>query len=249
MLGVDGAAGVGQLPRQMRRAGGIAEQQRQRLFVVDEVAGGIGFGDGASRCDGFLVVARMLDHLDAASAQAVLLPLLGIGRHVDDRLETQRRRHHADRQAQVAGRADRDLVRSEQRAGFGRGEGAVVGGIQQVVSTGQRLRMLQHFMNAAARLDRAGDRQRMVALDHQHAGIGRQAERPLQSRHGDQVGFDAAGTGFEFGKQPCQQRCEAGKPVGGGRDISRANAVECRTGAAVGCARGRPEHGPPGLQL
>ncbi|MNV64575.1 hypothetical protein D3C71_1572240 [compost metagenome] len=70
----------------------------------------IGLDLAAAGRHGFFVIPLMFDHLDAASAQARLLPFLGIRRHVHGGTKPQRRRDHANRQAQVAGRAHGHLV-------------------------------------------------------------------------------------------------------------------------------------------
>ena len=69
----------------------------------------------AAAGNGQFVITRVLHHLDAALAQALLLPFLGIGGHVHHGTKAQRRCQYANGHAQVTGRAHRNLVAGKQR--------------------------------------------------------------------------------------------------------------------------------------
>ena len=71
-------------------------------------------------------VAAALGAPFAVRAQAILLPLPRLGRHVHRDLKAQLRAHDADRQPQVAGGAHRDAVAAKERAQLGRGQLAVI---------------------------------------------------------------------------------------------------------------------------
>ena len=66
---------------------------------------------------------------------------------------------------------------------------------------GEPLGELQHFVDAAACLDRAGHGQAVVRLDPQRAENFRQAERRAQFRNRQQRRFDAAGGRLQFREQ------------------------------------------------
>ncbi|MNC49096.1 hypothetical protein D3C75_982480 [compost metagenome] len=81
-------------------------------------------------------------------------------------LETQPGAHDADRQAEVAGRADRNLVLAEELPGLVAGQFPVIAvEVDQAGLQGQVFGMLEHFMNTAAGLDRTRDRQLAVGLE------------------------------------------------------------------------------------
>ncbi|MNQ80171.1 hypothetical protein D3C85_951370 [compost metagenome] len=137
-----------------------------RVFIVDEVAGRIAFRLLASRFHGHAVVGRVLDDGDAVAAQFVLLPLPRVGRHVDGGTKAQARAHDADRQTQVARRADGDRILAEKRPYGVAGQQAVIIAVfQQTRVQRQHFRVFQHFIDAAARLDRAGNGQMAILLE------------------------------------------------------------------------------------
>ena len=201
--GVNHHTQLGQLCLQVHSGGAVARKQRERTLVVDKVAMRIARGLLAARGHGFGVIARVLHHRHPALAQALFFPVLGVGRHVNSRLKTQRRGHHTDAQAQVARGADRDLVLAEQNAGRRAGQHGVVvsARLQQPVLQRQGFGQLQHLMDAAARLDGPGHRQAVVGLDQQAPEVGRQAQRRLQRGHGQQSRLDDAPGGLKFRKK------------------------------------------------
>ncbi len=113
----------------------------------------------------------MLDDPGPEFAEALLLPGLGIVRHVHLDLEAEGAAHHADAEAEIAGAADRDRVPGEE---FAEGSGCErrVGqaGPQQPRRPGQRLGIGQDLVDPAPRLDAAGNRQIVVGLDPDGAG-------------------------------------------------------------------------------
>ncbi|MDT4872646.1 hypothetical protein FQZ97_1078430 [compost metagenome] len=172
MLRIDADRRGGELLLQALRGDGIAEEQAGRVFIVDEVAARIGAGLLAPLGHRDAVVAGVLDHADAVGAQLVLLPLAGIGGHVHRGLKTQACADDANRQAEIAGRADGDLVAAEEGPGRVAVEHAViVGWLQQACGQRQLLGMFEHFIDAATRLDRTGDGQVAVLLEPQHAAV------------------------------------------------------------------------------
>ena len=119
--------------------------------------------------------------LDAAHAQPLLLPFLGVAGHVHRGTEAQRRGHDADGHAQVAGGAYAHAVAAEHRAcrGLGQPQRALAGA-QQLLLQCDAFGELQHLVEAPARLDRTGHRQRMVGLDPPGAALGGPAHGLLQ---------------------------------------------------------------------
>ena len=212
-----------------------------RVALGLPAAGGHGFG----------VVAGVFHHRHAALAQAFFFPVLGVGRHVHGGLKPQRRGHHANAQAQVAGGADRDLVLAEQGAGRRAGQHRVVVSalLQQPVLQRQGFSQLQHLMDAATRLDGPGHRQAVVGLDQQTPEIGRQTQRRLQRGHGQQRRLDDAASGLKFREKGLHDRLEQRKacqrPFGIFKTNVRAFAGEVgHSGQAVGgAARVEPQQG------
>ncbi|CUJ11698.1 Uncharacterised protein [Achromobacter xylosoxidans] len=235
MLGIDHDAGLRDLVAQPQRRRRVAQEQRGRALVVDEVAARIGLDLAAAGGHGLFVIAGVFHHLDAPGAQARLLPCLGVGRHVHGGAKAQRRSDHADGQAQVAGRSDGHLVLRETGAGRGRGELAVIiAGRDQALRPRQLLGEFQHLMNAATRLDRTGHRQRVVGLDPQASAIRRQAQRLLHGGGLAQRRLDHAGRGFQFGEQLRQQRREAREAVVGRLHVGQAEGDAGVGRAAIG---------------
>ncbi|MNZ92189.1 hypothetical protein D3C78_1112040 [compost metagenome] len=169
------------------------------------MAEGIRVRRGTAGGDRAGIVAFVLDHLHATRAQPLLFPLLGVGGHVHLGTETQRRSHGADRQAQVAGRADGDRMAREQRAGFRAGQAAIARlGRDEAVFQGQSLGELDDFMGAASSLHRSCHGQLVVRLDEQAAACQRDVQGQLQLGYRLQGGFDLAG-GF---LQPVAKYCQ-----------------------------------------
>ena len=149
---------------------GVAHEQIPRAFIIDEVGVGL-LRFLAPRGDGLAVIPAVLHDLRAPGAQQVLLPLLGIRRHVHGDAKAEPRAHDADAEPQIAGGAHHDLLAGQQVSYLITLEGAVVVFLmQQPCVNGETLGMLEHFMDAAARLDRTRDGQGVVTLDHQAAG-------------------------------------------------------------------------------
>ncbi|MNM62943.1 hypothetical protein D3C81_742940 [compost metagenome] len=169
------------------------------------MAEGISLRRGTAGGDRTGIVAFVLDHLHATRAQPFFFPLLGISGHVHLGTETQRRGYGADRQAQVAGRADGDRVAREQRAGFRAGQAAIVRvWSDEAVLQRQSLGELDDFMSAATSLHRSCHGQLVVRLDEQAAACQRDVQGQLQLGYRLQGGFDLAG-GF---LQPVAKYCQ-----------------------------------------
>ncbi len=84
----------------------------------------------------------------------------------DDRVEAEHRGHDADGKAEVAGAADGDGVLREQFTRLACNEfERIATRCDQAVFDGQLLGVREHLVDAAARLDRAGDRQGVVGFD------------------------------------------------------------------------------------
>ncbi len=177
MFRVDAHAGLIQLLLEPFRRDRVAQEQMRRVLVIDEIAAGVGLGLAASLLDRDAVVRFVLDHGHAAGAQLVLLPLPRVRRHVDAGLEAELGAHDADRQPEVAGRADRDLVLAKELTrGVARQHLVAVARADQSGLQREVLGMLEHLVDAAARLDRARDRQFVVGLEpelaaHRQAGL------------------------------------------------------------------------------
>jgi hypothetical protein len=225
---------------QVQRRGAVAQQQGQRTLVIDEMAERVLCRLGAAGRHRRLVVAGMLHHLYAALAQALLLPFLGLQRHMHHGREAQGRRGHAYGQAQVAGGAHGHRMARKQGARRRTGQGQIVvrPGLRayQSMPQGQALGKLQHLMHAAARLDGAGHGQQMVGLEPQTPLPDMQAGRRQQRR------LDHARRGLQLGEQARQQRRETRKPRRGGARIVQAD------GAAGHRLRPGKHRLPPGVE-
>ena len=106
-----------QLARQPLRGHGIAQEEVPGVLIIHEIARRVGVGKRPAVLHRLAVVGGIFDDLDPAAAEQVLLPLLGVGRHVHDDPKADRRAHDPDAHAQVAGRADLDRVAAEYLAG------------------------------------------------------------------------------------------------------------------------------------
>ncbi len=207
-VAVDGDAGLGQLPREILGRRSVAMEERQRVLVVNEEVAWVPCRHVAARSERSGVVARVLDHRNAARAQPILLPGLCLRRHMHGGGEAQRRRHDADAEAEIAGRADTDFV---ERKGFARrrvGERGIVCVHEQAGGDGDALGDLQHRVEAAARLDGPRDRQGVIRLDHQPTAGAIQAERAPQHADVDQGRVDPAVCRYRLGEQPGEERSE-----------------------------------------
>ncbi|MNV35324.1 hypothetical protein D3C71_1267700 [compost metagenome] len=177
----------------------------------------------------------MLHHLHPALAQAVLLPLLGIGRHVHRALEAQGRCHHANAHPQVAGGAHRHLVAAQHLAGGRGGQRTVItAGLYQPMLQRQPLGKLQHLVHAAPGLDRARHRQAVIGLDEQAPLPLGQTERRLQRDGGQQRRLHYAPGGSQLREHLRQQARKTGQPVGGGLRIIQTNAAPQRLQSSRG---------------
>ncbi|MNR40153.1 hypothetical protein D3C85_1584150 [compost metagenome] len=89
------------------------------------------------------------------------------------RLEAELGTHDADGEPEVACGTDRDLVVAEELASRIRCQSLVViADADQPSLQGKVFRMLEHFMDATARLDRSGDGQIAVRLEPERATAG-----------------------------------------------------------------------------
>ncbi|MNQ97584.1 hypothetical protein D3C85_1132400 [compost metagenome] len=219
MLGVDLYALRCQLALQALGRHGVTEEQVQRVFIIDKMAVRVGLGLLAPLLHRHAVVGAVLTHLDTAGAQAILLPLAGIGGHVHRGLEAQARTDDADRQAQVAGGADRHTVLAKKGPGLIAVElGVAIARLQQATGQGQVFGVLEHFIDAAAGLDRTGNWQQVVGLEPQGTGW-RQllfgTEHRLQGMQRQQRRFDDAGNGCGLGEGRGDERGKAFEPGAG----------------------------------
>ncbi len=141
--------GCSELPLQVEGRGRIAQEQLDRILVVDEMrvaASGISV---ARRRDRRTVIAAMLDHAGAEFPQAFLLPGLGIVRHVNFHREAERPSHQSDTEAEIAGAADRDDVTAKQVAKFRVREGRIGSALGEKSGLrGQRLGVGQDLVDA-----------------------------------------------------------------------------------------------------
>ena len=176
----------------------VAEEQIDRVFIVDKMATRVGLSLLATLGHGHAVITFVFDHRHAMGAQFVFLPLPGIGRHMHGHLKAQRSTHDADRHAEIAGGADGDFVLAKKGPGLvAVQQRVVVVELNQATGQGQVFGMLEHFIDPAAGLDRAGDGQMAVALEPQRAIEALPvtlAEQRLQMRQGQDVRLDNAST-------------------------------------------------------
>ncbi|MOA08057.1 hypothetical protein D3C78_1277930 [compost metagenome] len=145
-----------------------------------------------------------------------------------DRLEAEPGAHDADGQAEVAGGADRDPVLAEEPARLVAVQGFVaVAAADQPGTQGQVFGVLEHLVDAAASLDRAGDGQLVVGLEPQRAAV-RQAgflqQQTLQLVQGHDCRFDDPARGRGFREDPGEVWGKALQPGAGLCDVLRAQA-------------------------
>ena len=159
-----------QLYRQPSGRHGVAQKQVHRLLVVHKIAARVRVRQTAALFDRLAVVGAILHHRHAAASQQVLFPLPGVCRHMDHRMEPQGRGHDADAHPQVACGAYLDGIAAEEIPAAGVRQLVIaVPRHEQAVLQGQVLRMLEHLINAAPGLDRAGNGQMAVLLEQQAA--------------------------------------------------------------------------------
>ena len=203
---------VRQLPGRPLGRHGVAQKEGAGALVVHKVAPGVPLGLPAALGHGLAVVPGVLHHRDPLGAQQVLLPLAGVGGHVDRHPEAQGRAHNADGQAQVAGGPHRHgVLAKELPEGGVRQLGIAAGKGQSALPDPDLLRQTQDLVDPAPGLDGAGDGQAAVLLEQQLAGKGTQGR--LHGRDRGQGGFDdsACGAGLrehpgDVGGEPLQPR-------------------------------------------
>ena len=143
----------------------IAKEQRYGVFIINEVAIGIGIGIFTPNLNCFAVVIRIFHNLGTSLAKQVFLPLLCICGHMYDYMEAQSRTHDTDRHTQIACGANLNFEFAEKFFEFIRSEYAVVIVLpEHTMFQSQILCMLQHLIDTAASLYGAGDCQMAVLL-------------------------------------------------------------------------------------
>src|SRR5690606_2529014 len=97
----------------------------------------------------------ILDDGDPVGAKQVLLPLPRISRHVHRDTKTKLRADDSDRETEVSGRSHGDAVVAEELLGLSFSEfRVIIARLQDPRRERERLSMLQHLVDPAARLDR-----------------------------------------------------------------------------------------------
>ena len=202
VIGIDHAPCFGKLRLQALAGYGIAEEQRARVFIINEKAVRVGFRCLAPLFDGDAVVLFVLNDRHAVAAQFGFFPRPGIRRHMYRNLKADARAHDADRHPEVAGGADSDAVLAEELFKFRCQQFAIIicGGEQSGLQR-QLFRMGQHFINPATRLN--GTRNRQVAVFfQQQIAANRLAELLLKAafhcRNGNHFRFDNPAAGGRF---------------------------------------------------
>ena len=212
VLRIHGNALRFQLIAQAQRRDGIAQKERLRVLVVHEVTGRVALRLPAPLRDRRAVIRRILDHAHALFPQHVLLPLPRVRGHVHRCGEAELCAHDADGQAEVARRADGHAVAGEQRTHrLRRKDGVVLPGREHAVRSRDVLGGFQHLIDAAARLDGAGDGQPAVELDHQPSGQ-RRVEPRLHPRDLHERRFQQSARGARLRKRLAEVRRKARKP-------------------------------------
>lgn len=184
--------------------GVLAEEQRLRVFIVHKVTERVARRLLSALSHSDAVIGLVFDHPNALAPQKVLLPLPCVRGHMHRDAEAEPCAHDADGEAEVAGGADRDGIAGKERAEGIRGKkGIVVAGVQAAVLQRDVLGGFQHLINAAARLDGAGDGQVVVLFEpelptQRHTLV--PLERALHRRNADHVRFDDAACAGRFGK-------------------------------------------------
>ena len=159
------------------------------------------------------------------TAQEVLLPLLCVRRHVHAHAEADGGAHDADGHAEVAGRADLHRVLRKEVPQIGK-LCIVICTRQPPRRQRQLLRVLQHLVDAAARLDGAGDGEVTVHLEQEPAGdlgIVHLGKVPLHLRDGAQGRLDESLRLCGLGEGAADERGKTPKACGGIRDVRIGN--------------------------
>ena len=143
----------------------IAKEQRYGVFIINEVAIGIGIGIFTPNLNCFAVVIRIFHNLGTSLAKQVFLPLLCICGHMYDYMEAQSRTHDTDRHTQIACGTNLNFEFAEKFFEFIGSEYAVVIVLlEHTMLKSQILCMLQHLIDTAACFYGAGDCQMAVLL-------------------------------------------------------------------------------------
>ena len=198
------------------RRDGVAEEEVLRVLVVDEIALRVGVGLHAPLLHRLAVVRVVLYDLHAVAAQQRLLPRARVGGHVDDGVVADGGAHDADAEAEVARRADLHRVLREEFPRLVRRELFIrIALAQQAVLERELLRVLEHLVDAAARLYRARYRKVAVHLYEEAAFDFRAVfiAEPLLHRRGlAQLGFDYPAGLRRLGEFLHYERSEAREP-------------------------------------
>ncbi|HEX7931684.1 MAG TPA: hypothetical protein VF573_01175 [Paraburkholderia sp.] len=129
------------------------------------------------------------------------------------RRKAERRARHADRHAKVTRRSYRDAVLAKERPARIAGEHAVIAAfLEQAVTQRELLRLEKHLVDAAARLDRTGNRQMTVLLEQQTRGridAVAPARGVGECGHGRQRRFDDASRVADVVEDLSEQRRKA----------------------------------------
>ena len=216
MVCIHGDALLFQLALQTQCRNRITQEQILGVFIVHEIAHGIGIRLGATLLDSLAVVCLILDDLHAVGAQQIFFPLFGVHAHVDDDLVAHRCRCNADGHTQIAGGTHLHGVFAEKFPHFGGGQlGVIVGLLQQTGLHGQIFGVLEHLIDAAAGLYRTGDGQMAVLLEQQLAGdhcAKTLLQQLLHGGNGGQGRFDQTLAGCGFGETCLNEGGKPGKP-------------------------------------
>ena len=240
MLRIHGDALRVQLLFQPQCSHSIAQKEGLGVFVIHKVAVGVTRRQLTTLSHGDAVIRGVLHHLDAPAAEQVFFPLPRVSGHMHSDLKAQLRAHDADGKPQIAGGAHRDGILREQLAeALFCQNGVVVGQMQHSAVQGNVLGGFQHLVNAAPRLDGAGNGQMTVQLDPYLPGDGGAAallQHLLHPGDGLNRGLDdAAGRsslgkdGGKIGRKPLQS-CGGVLNVGkgqraGGRSLCKGQFV------------------------
>jgi hypothetical protein len=104
----------------------------------------------------------------------------GVGGHVHDGVEPESCGHDSDAQSEIAGRADGNLMAGEQRSRLsGRQRRTILLRTDHTMPEREALRVQQHFIDAAAGFDGAGNRQSVIRFDEPSAWCGIAARQSL----------------------------------------------------------------------
>ena len=223
-----------QLAHQPLGGHGVAQEEVGGVLVVHEVAHGVGVGEGSPLLHRLAVVGGVLHHGDPVGPELVLLPLPGVGGHVDDDPEAHRRAGDADAQAQIPRGAHLDGILGEKGPGLRGGQLAVVIVIarEEPVGQGQILGVLEDLIDAAPGLDGPRHRQVAVLLEEEGAGQARAVpgvEPVFQGGHRTEGGLDDPVGRGQLGKTVHQEGGEPGQPGLGVVDVRHGQGGQAMT--------------------